>query len=98
MGLLWTTIYEGCDVGSSPASKPLCILGSDCHIKYTKTVSEYWEKAPWEFDKSLCKAKAEGSEGHKVKLSVHRHTCTLLVSQDIMCADTLHMSSLMEFS
>jgi hypothetical protein len=63
MGLLWTTICEGYDVGSSAASKPLGIPGSACHIKYTKTVSEYWEKAPWEFDKNLCKAKVEGSKG-----------------------------------
>jgi len=27
------------------------------HIKNTKTVCEYREKALWEFDKSLCKAK-----------------------------------------
>jgi hypothetical protein len=68
-----------------------------CHINNTKTVCEYREKAPWEFDKSLCKAKAEGNEGHKVKLPIHRRTCTLLVSQNIMCAGILQLLSVMEF-
>jgi hypothetical protein len=56
-----------------------------CHIKNTKTVCEYREKAPWKFYKNLCRAKAEGSEGHKVKLSIHRCTCTVLVSQHNVC-------------
>lgn len=74
-----------------------CAHQNVCHIKNTKTVCEYRQKAPWEFDKSLCKAKAGGSEGHKFKLPIHRCTCTVLVSQNIMCAGTLQLLSWMEF-
>jgi hypothetical protein len=74
-----------------------CAHQNVCHIKKTTTVCEYREMASWELDKSLCKEKAEGSEGHKVKLPICRRTCTVLVSQNIMCAGTLQLLLLMEF-
>jgi hypothetical protein len=45
--------------------------------------------APGEFDRTLIKAIAEASEGHKVEPSIHRHTCTVLISQKMMRAGTL---------
>lgn len=73
-----------------------CAYQNVCDIK-TQRLYEYRKKAPWEFNKSLCQAKVEGSRGHKVKLPIHRRTCVLLVSQNIICADTLRLLSLMEF-